>query len=446
MFRPGPPGPEGHITYISPKQLEQRDNDFAILIEPQDRRTMTAEEAAGAAFVWTALMWGRNRDRAFLMKLRNYPSLAAPGPGYDISYRQGINYGDRTTSRPGLRGRRILDEKTFPPGSFLHLDVDALDTIHDIRTHSKDSTDFAAFNLPQLIIKQSWQKAAARFQARLTRSAQTEGAVCNQSYVTVHVPPAQATLLDAACLSVNSKLASYFLLLTSGPVASYRPKADIPDLLAIPLPPLRSGLLDGLGSLSDLDDRVFEAFGLKDAERVLIDDVFQFTLPDFQGGEGSPGRRRTARTQHRRLEPELTTYCEYFVRVLRAGFGRDKAVAATIFHDSDRQMPFRLVAFELGRASGKPITVEPLATPDLLNEFQRLDLQWRHTTPEGGGLYKQRIARIYESRSGIPTVFILKPDFVRYWTRSAGLNDADEVALDLFRWQQSVSEGEVAQG
>jgi hypothetical protein len=437
MFRPKPPSPEGRITYISPKRLERRDNDFTISIEPQDRRTMTADEAAGAPFVWTALMWGGNRDRAFLMKLRSYPSLAAPGPGYDISYRQGINYGDRTTARPELRGRRILDEPTFPAGSFLHLDVDALETIHDIRTHSRDSTDFAAFDLPQLIIKQSWQKVVSRFQARLAGSARNKGVVCNQSYVTVHVPQAQATLLDAACLSVNSKLASYFLLLTSGPVASYRPKADIPDLLAIPLPPLRSGILDGLTSLSDVDDRVSEAFGLKDAERVLIDDVFQFTLPDFRGGEGSPGRRRTARAQHGRQEPDLIAYCEYFIRVLKAGFGRDKAVAATIFHDADRQMPFRLVAFELGRTSGKPITVEPLAAPDLLNEFQRLDLQWRHTTPHGGGLYQQRIARIYESRLGIPTVFILKPDFVRYWTRSAGLNDADEVALDLFRWNQA---------
>jgi hypothetical protein len=151
------------------------------------------------------------------------------------------------------------------------------------------------------------------------------------------------------------------------------------------------------------------------------------------------------RTQHRRLEPELTTYCEYFIRVLKAGFGRDKAVAATIFHDADRQLPFRLVAFELGLTSGKPITVESLAAPDLLNEIQRLDHQWRRTMPDGGGLYLQRIARIYESRSGMPTVFILKPDFVRYWTRSAGLNDADEVALDLFRWRQSVSEGAVAQ-
>jgi hypothetical protein len=139
-------------------------------------------------------------------------------------------------------------------------------------------------------------------------------------------------------------------------------------------------------------------------------------------------------------EPQLTAYCDYFIRVLKAGFGRDKAVKATIFDDSPAQMPFRLIAFELGRAADKQIVVETLALPDLLDEFGRLDSRWRDRVRDAGGIYHQRLARVYESRSGIPTVFILKPDFVRYWTRSAGLNDADEVALDLFRWNQAVND------
>jgi hypothetical protein len=46
----------------------------------------------------------------------------------------------------------------------------------------------------------------------------------------------------------------------------------------------------------------------------------------------------------------------------------------------------------------------------------------------------QRLARFYDASSGTPTIFILKPDAVRYWTRSMALNDADAVSADLFQW------------
>jgi hypothetical protein len=31
----------------------------------------------------------------------------------------------------------------------------------------------------------------------------------------------------------------------------------------------------------------------------------------------------------------------------------------------------------------------------------------------------------------IPTIYLIKPDKIRYWTRSMALRDADEVAADI---------------
>ena len=36
----------------------------------------------------------------------------------------------------------------------------------------------------------------------------------------------------------------------------------------------------------------------------------------------------------------------------------------------------------------------------------------------------------------VPTVFLIKPNQVRYWTRSVALRDADEVACDLMQWAE----------
>ena len=63
---------------------------------------------------------------------------------------------------------------------------------------------------------------------------------------------------------------------------------------------------------------------------------------------------------------------------------------------------------------------------------------------EPGGIYFQRIAKVYGPyhHGGIefPTVYVVKPDRIRYWTRSAALRDADEVAVDVRTWLRSGTE------
>ena len=168
--------------------------------------------------------------------------------------------------------------------------------------------------------------------------------------------------------------------------------------------------------------------------------MFNVTLPDFQGDRRSPGRQRTTRKDSV-PEPQLTAYCRYFIRVLKAGFGRDKAVTATIFQEEEKDspLPYRLVAFELAGAESQNIRVNCIKLPGLLAEFERLSGGQRNGKAGFGNIYRQRVARVYESPRGNPTVFVIKPDLYRYWTRSAGLSDADEVALDLFRWHQALS-------
>lgn len=434
VMRSEKPTLDDRITYISPKHLKPLVDEFTIIIEPQDRSWLTVREALSDNLVWTTLMWGSSRDRTLLKKLQSYPSLSSPGDGYEIKSRQGIIYGDRTRSAPQLYPRRLFDSKAFPDGSFLYMDADTLPIAGEIKTHSRDSTDFGAFVWPQLIIKQSWQKTSGRFHARLVKSANRDGVLCNKSYVAVHAP---MPLLEAACISFNSMVAVYFLQLTSGRIAAYRPEALVHELLDLPLPRPQLGLVDGVGTHTELDARVFDAFGLKEAERALIEDMFYCTLPDFRGDENSLGRQSTTATDADTSESNLRAYCEYFTRVLKAGFGRDKAITATIFQgERDAPLPYRLVSFELGGAANT-VNVASIKTAALLHELERLDSSMHQSGVGRRGIYNERVARIYDSSSGIPTIYIIKPDMARYWTRSVGLYDGDEVALDLFRWKQT---------
>jgi hypothetical protein len=70
-----------------------------------------------------------------------------------------------------------------------------------------------------------------------------------------------------------------------------------------------------------------------------------------------------------------------------------------------------------------------------------LDTKWLQAGDQNrGGIFYQRVAMVYSEyrheRRSIPTVYIIKPDRVRYWTRSTALRDADEVAADVQLWRR----------
>lgn len=125
------------------------------------------------------------------------------------------------------------------------------------------------------------------------------------------------------------------------------------------------------------------------------------------------------------------------MRVLKAGFGADKAVSATIFcTPDDKALPYQMVFIELGRSSTPPVVWQKMTTLALLGELERLDVQDGKATGGRRGIYTKRVVRLYDASHGVPMNIIVKPSAYRYWTRSTALNDADEASLDLFRMQQ----------
>ncbi len=419
------PSAQHRISYVSPKHLKPLLDEFVILTEPQDYHFLPLQDVLTDDLIWVTLTWGGARDRALLRKLRRFGSIDQPGATVHIISGRGIDKGNRSKPMPQLNGRYFFDQNHFPEGSLLHLPVEQFPQIRDIKLHDKAATDFSSFAWPQLLIKQSWQTSSGRFQARLCTSAKQEALICNRSYLSVHGP---LPWLQAACLAFNSKVTLYFLMLASARLATYRPEVQVFEWRQVPVPPPEQVQLTQIGTLAELDEHAFAAFGLKDAERVLIEDICNLTLADFKGKANSPGRRPTQDSD----ETHLMAYCQYLIRVLKAGFGTNKAISATIFQPpANSALPYRLVALELGNDA--PIQIQKIQSAELLAQLERLDQ--KNGTRQG--IYAQRVVRLYDASNGKPTIFIIKPDMVRYWSRSSGLHDGDEIAADLMRWQQA---------
>ncbi|OBQ03167.1 MAG: restriction endonuclease subunit M [Anabaena sp. LE011-02] len=439
--------PDGEpLTYICPKPVMTNEDDYHIVIEPDYINIIYPQEAITDPLVWTALMWGGRRDLSLLRRLNRELSIEKLKASDIAQTRQGVVRGDKRKLQDYIINKRILKSSKLLNRSFLYLKSTELPINDDARIHSKDSSNFAAFQLPQMILKLSWQKKSGRFRSVIIEPDNiNQGIICSESYVSIHIPESHISQLNAACLSYNSKLAVYYLLLSSGRFASYIPEVNVDDLLRVPIPELSVGELKNIKTIDDIDKCIRQAFEFKDSEWVLINDLFNYTLPDFKGDGASPGRKRTHRIDNSQsqnnTEPELTAYCEYFLRVIKAGFGQDKQVCATIFQEQTKTLlPVRLVAIYLNIPNCHGVNLEPIDSPNLIELLEKLNKSYLKTgSIEHGDIFYQRVARIYDSvqMNGIkiPTIYLIKPDKIRYWTRSMALRDADEVAADIMTWQ-----------
>lgn len=440
IIQPGQPALDDRILYVSPKSLKPLLDEFTIVLESRDVRWLTVGDALNDRSVWSVLMWGGPRDRVLIDRLRQFATLEDLRES-GLRSSRGIQFGDGKKRVESLADHLLFDQRIFSGDDPLRFDADSLPRAGTLYLDARMSSDFSAYAYPQLLMKRSWRKATARFEARLAKTSHRRNVVCNQSYVSVHGPE---PLLNAACLAFNSSVTTYFLQLASGRAAAYRPEVLIDEVRNIPLPEPTRVKLEGLASQAAIDFAAFDAFGLNDAERVLVEDLANEIICEFRGGATSLGKR-TVDTDDDSRETILSEYCRYVMRVIKAGFGADHVIRATIFSPKigQKPLPYRLVGLHLCESGDDAIQIEPLESGTLLERMEDLD---RLTDGKRRGLYDGRTLRMYDGRTNEPTIFILKPDVRRHWLRSVALEDGDEIALDLFRWQQGASTAESLRG
>ena len=170
-----PTAPDGEpLLYISPKQVKPAggadvaESSYSIVIEPHDISQVFPDEAALEPNVWTALAWGGRRDFVLMRRLSLLDTLEKHRKAGLVASREGMIRGDRKQRQDQILDRPLLEQDEFPTGTFLFLNADQLLPNQDPFTHSRDSTSYEAFQLPQLVIKQGWTIEPSRFRSHRT--------------------------------------------------------------------------------------------------------------------------------------------------------------------------------------------------------------------------------------------------------------------------------------
>jgi len=423
-MRPFEPDGEA-IAYWYPKQPHTQEEQFRVVIDEQDLNWVWPEEAALEPIVWPALTLGGRRDFNAITRMKSSA----------IALRE----------LESTRGWRIFTGfKRVSKSAKKHSDRIGIPCLekHELfwKAHSPISVNFfprntnpnferahslETFRLPLLIVGRSWRKG---FKAILVLpEGVKKHLLYSQSFFAVSAP--QITDLKRMALLINRPLYAYYLFLTSGRLASYRPTIREEDLREL----LYWG--ETMATISDLGaSECISNFALNTVEKALVEDFSAVVLPDLKATRVS--RPPGFLPSHDKIE----IYCDWFLHVLESGFGPGKGVCATIFRLSDPvSSPFCMVGIHLDWRRPKRIQYEDVKDgnlPSILEKCtQNLDTQKE-------AIYYRRVSRIYLNmpvkeggkQRNVPTTFLIKPNQVRYWTRSAALRDADNVAADIMKY------------
>jgi hypothetical protein len=433
------PDPARSLLYFCPKPQRDAPAVGHLIIEPQDVHEVTHDEAACDPLVWSVLAIGGERDLALVRRLRCLSNLTKLEQTGAIVTRVGVIPGSKTQSLPKLKGIPYFEQESFPPGTFLEFDASGVAGWEDPRVSAKDSTDFEPFKQPQMLIKESYSVDEGRFRAAIVRGRRDEwGVISKETYLTVHDFSPDEQHIRSACVAYNSDFATYFLALTGSRFPFFNTELPANELCSVPLPPLDQTKVKAIASYDDINAVMSDAYGLTIAEKVLIDDLLDVALRDALRKIDCPGYTRTVRqTQdHRGKIDDVSSYTRCLLRVLRATFGRDKAVCATVFVQPDTEpVPVRLAMIHLDWPGRKSLTVTPMNKDGLFKELCRLyekALLPKSRALPGDGLGFQRVAFLFHSHveggRRVPSLYIIKPDQRRYWTRSLAMRDADQLA------------------
>lgn len=431
-FKPQSPKPSADFAYVTPKPQASAEDRVRIAIEPHDIHFVSQDEAANDNLLWSALMWGGRRDLELIRRLSKGETIENLKTEKKLSTREGVIRGNRKKIQSAILERRFLSAKEFPLNAFLEMSATDLPINIDPETDGAASTNFEAFESPQLLFKQSWRAETGRFEAVLVKpDTQGLGALCSDSYVSVHDCEDKYDVLAGLWLELRSSFAPYWFALTSGQFAGFIPKATEAELRQIPALRFSKSKLVALAGegAEAIDKTVFSLLELSPAEKILVEDLHQTVLPDAQRQGGNPPGLKPA------TPSGLRAYASTFLKVLSATYGPSVQASATLFQSGGTDnLPVQLIAIELNNGGPSGVVRQELTKEELWQQLVSCHENILRQSREGIGY--QRIVEVILERqhqTGVsPALFLLKPNQRRYWLRSLAMRDADRLGPLLF--------------
>jgi hypothetical protein len=440
------------IQYLSPKTDWGVSQAEIISVAPEDRAEVELKEVVAGlrddqpATVWKARFWGSPRDAKLIDRLALFPRL------YELARQPREKAGKRWVVAQGFQpekpGAETAKSKRRPwpkATAFLEAGSRAI----DLFVLGSDSTPIASrfpwlrrlpeaseiFEAPHVLVTKGLRVAYSDFDVVFRHALQG-----------IHGPKKDRDLLTFLAAYLRSPLARYFLFHTSSSWGVSRSEVHLEELLELPFPlpeqtprPSRAGeivatvaacvreamaeasrpLTDRQGIVREaqaaIEPLLFEYFDLDDVEKVLVQDTNRVIIPSTRPSRASDKVPTLRPSSSPDREAYKDLLCETLNDWARGGpyqvSGEVHASAAS---------GLAVVVLRRGKA-GTRMPAEGTSSDGLLPVLDRLRKAFKR---ELGSVEVLRGLKVFDR----DILYVVKPLSRRFWTQTAALNDADEIA------------------
>ncbi|HUW32309.1 MAG TPA: hypothetical protein VM223_11920, partial [Planctomycetota bacterium] len=448
-FGKAAPSPEStRVEYDVPKTDMSMLYGRTVATATEDRKELRLSDILDyaardeAAVLWKANLWSTPRDMSFLEKLMSLPSLkelvGSPGEGKRWTTGQGFQYSSKRPKKSWWRSDYLFIQTGSVPDLIL-MDTDCAE-VGDRFANVHRPRNCAIFVAPMVVASQGFTHVAySDFDLLFKSSLQS---IAGQGM--------DADLLMFLAVVLSSPLSNYFLFHTAANWGTERDKVHLFELLRMPFPlpeqtgspkeagktvqhvagemkALKKQILDRPCDREELTQKanrdflssVYSYYDIDDWERILIEDTANIIEPSSTPPAPSPEKTPTL------CETTRVQWREYLALVCE--------VINTWAHGSKERVSGRVtVSKGAGLAvvtllkSAESESAQIHESPEKLSHaLKRIsDILPVKVTPN---LTQLRNLKVFDGNE----LHILKPLALRFWTRTAALNDADEIAFAI---------------
>jgi hypothetical protein len=424
------PQPEDRLTVVNVPWSPAAERSYTFEIAPSDIVSLSLSSWESAPERLKTAAVGRGRDMLLVDELRSqYRPLVRWLESIGTQWRDGLILGkeqQRTRDAKHLYGLEVLTSGDLEP---FRLPA-RLKRFRQPKAQWPRPRD--TYRAPILLIKEF-----VKSEPRPIAAVAERDLVYTDAYFGASLPRKyrQCGCLSAGILS--SALASWFFLMTASEFGIWKRRLLTNDVGMLPIPDLTSAVSTDAGRRiltleeafrdrgaspdrwNELDEAVFDLYGLDDIDRIVVSDGLARAKWQWQAGRESAATPADL--------DDLQPYTKTFLIGIEAWLQdtTERRMRAEIFNLS-KNSPLRVIRFILddGLRSPEVTVVEPAG--DLAMVLGQIGR--RLGVKIASSLVGERELRVHSTDE----VIVIKPAARRFWMRGIALGDADAVIAESF--------------
>lgn len=372
--------------------------------------------------------WGSARDMFLIDEIRNsFPKIVKISGNLP---KAGFMVGSKNNDVP----KKLCQMKCLPAGEMQRYQIrwQNLGTLKYKKLESPRNPEI--YQAPLILVPEKVDSKG------VISAFSEEGIVYPRSYSGISFSKSSDDLAHYLNGIINSSLASYFLFMTASSWGVERKKIMTQDLSRLPVPQATednenfvSRIIQIEGQLREcrdesievklkkqLDEAVFDLYGLDEMERILVEDMVNMTIKLYMVREKSAAIKKPKSDELVQYAKSLISAIKPFLKTLN-----ERTIVADVINVGNA--PLQVVKFSLVSTPGRQETIRILPVQELETVLKSIAEQLSDRIADK--IYTRRNLRIYVGED----IYIVKPAKLIYWTRSAGLNDADIILSEQLK-------------